>query len=89
MTCIKLLATDEMRDELIPKCFGLEIVGCYAQTEMGHGSDVQSLETTATYDRNTDEFVLNSPTISSAKFWPGDLGFEANWALVFARLLVD
>lgn len=89
MTCIRLLATDDQRNELLPKCYSLEVVGCYAQTEMGHGSDVQSLETTAIFDRKTDEIILNSPTISSAKFWPGDLGFVANWALVFARLLVD
>ena len=56
---------------------------------MGHGSDVQSLETTATFDKATDELILNSPTVSSAKYWPGDLGIFANYAMVFARLIVE
>jgi acyl-CoA oxidase len=64
-------------------------MGCYAQTELGHGSDVQSLETTATFDKSTDEIILNTPTISAAKFWPGDLGFVGNYAMVFAKLIVS
>lgn len=64
-------------------------MGCYAQTELGHGSDVQSLETTATLDKTTDELIIHSPSISAAKFWPGDLGFVANYAMVFAKLVVD
>ena len=56
---------------------------------MGHGSDVQSLETTAIFDKATDELILNSPTVSSAKYWPGDLGIFANYAMVFARLIVE
>lgn len=65
------------------------MIGCYAQTEMGHGSDVQNLETIATFDPKTDEFVLNSPTITSAKMWPGDLGVFANYAMVFAQLIIN
>jgi acyl-CoA oxidase len=42
---------------------------------------VQSLETTATLDKNTDEIILNTPTISAAKYWPGDLGVFANYAM--------
>ncbi len=47
------------------------MVGCYAQTQLGHGSDIQNLETTATYNVEKDTFILNSPTISAAKYWPG------------------
>ena len=47
------------------------------------------IETTATFDLNTDEFVIHSPTVSSTKFWPGGLGLWANHALVFAKCLVD
>lgn len=54
-------------------CVNCEIIGCYAQTELGHGSDVQNLETTAVYDKNTEEFILNTPTVSATKWWIGDL----------------
>jgi len=40
---------------------------------LGHGTDVQSLETTATYDKDKEEFVINSPTITATKWWIGDL----------------
>lgn len=65
------------------------ILGCYAQTELGHGSDVASLETTATLDKATDEFVINSATPTSTKMWPGDLGRFTTHAVVHARLIVD
>jgi len=38
---------------------------------VGHGTYVRGLETTATYDRTTQEFVIDSPTMTSTKFWPG------------------
>jgi len=37
----------------VKKIIDLEMLGCFAMTETGHGSDVQSLETTATYDAET------------------------------------
>jgi acyl-CoA oxidase len=67
----------------------LRMTGCYAQTELGHGSNVASLETTATLDMKTDEFVIHSPTVTSTKYWPGGLGLTANHALVFARCIVE
>ena len=65
------------------------MIGCYGQTELGHGSNVAGLETTATLDKSTDEFIIHSPTISSTKYWPGDLGQMSSHALVFARLIID
>ena len=65
------------------------MLGCYAQTELGHGLNVAGIETTATLDKTTDEFVINSPTITSTKYWPRDLGRFTSHALVFARLIID
>lgn len=50
---IKYLGTDEQQKKWLPRIYSYEIVGCYCQTELGHGSDVQSLETTAEYDVKT------------------------------------
>jgi len=66
-----------------------KILGCYAQTELGHGSNVAMLETTATLDKTTDEFIIHSPTTTSTKFWPGDLGRYSTHAAVYARLLIE
>ncbi|XP_015254596.1 PREDICTED: peroxisomal acyl-coenzyme A oxidase 1 isoform X2 [Cyprinodon variegatus] len=63
-----------------------QAVGTYAQTELGHGTHLRGLETTATYDPATQEFVLNSPTVSSIKWWPGGLGKTSNHAIVLAQL---
>jgi acyl-CoA oxidase len=47
------------------------IFGSYVQTELGHGTFVRGLETTATYDKATQEFIIDSPTLTSIKYWPG------------------
>ncbi|XP_050434903.1 probable peroxisomal acyl-coenzyme A oxidase 1 [Adelges cooleyi] len=65
---------------------GNQIVGTYAQTEMGHGTFIRGLETTCIYDPLTEEFVLNSPTLTSYKWWPGGLGHTCNYAVVVAQL---
>lgn len=65
-----------------------ELMGCYAQSELGHGSDIQGLMTTATYDEETESFVVNTPFIKAAKWWIGDLGVFSNSAAVFAQLII-
>ena len=67
----------------------MNIIGCYAQTEVGHGSNVSGLETMATLDTKTDEFVIHTPTVKATKFWPGTLGRHATHAIIFAQLIVD
>ncbi|KAF9889040.1 hypothetical protein FE257_008017 [Aspergillus nanangensis] len=80
--------SDDQKAYWIPKAQRFEISGCYAQTELGHGSNLRGIETTATFDPATDEIVLNSPTLSSHKYWIGSLGVMATHALVVARLIV-
>lgn len=65
---IESQGSDEQQREWLPKCYSHEILGCYLQTELGHGSNVQQLETTATYDAALDEFVLHSGPISATKW---------------------
>lgn len=64
-------ATPEQQADWLTKAMGLKLIGTYAQTELGHGTFVRGLETTATFDEETDEFVAHSPTLTSTKWWPG------------------
>jgi len=41
------------------------------QTELGHGTFLRGLETRATYDPKTQEFILESPSLTAYKWWPG------------------
>ena len=81
------LGTEEQKAHYVPQADHLNIIGCYAQTELGHGSNVAGLEMTATYDERTEEFIIHSPTIRAAKFWPGALGLQSTHAVVFARCI--
>ncbi|CAK8539506.1 unnamed protein product [Lathyrus sativus] len=86
---LKGQGTDEQQAKWLPLANKMQIIGCYAQTELGHGSNVQGLETTATFDPETDEFVIHSPTLTSSKWWPGGLGKISTHAIVYARLITD
>ena len=67
-------ASREQRAAWMPAIESGAIMGCYAQTELGHGSDVQGLETTARFIPESGQFELHSPTLSSTKWWPAALG---------------
>lgn len=64
---IKAQGTDEQHKKWLTLAYKMQIIGCYAQTELGHGSNVQGLETTATFDPKSDGFVIHSPTLMSSK----------------------
>ncbi|KIW06485.1 uncharacterized protein PV09_02921 [Verruconis gallopava] len=88
MSNLERQMSDEQKKIWIPKAERFEIFGSYAQTELGHGSNVQGIETTATFDETTDEFVINSPTLSSTKYWIGTTGVWATHSIVVAKLII-
>ena len=84
---VENLGTQHHHDTYVRDLINLDLVGCFAMTEMGHGSDVQNLETTATFDPATEEFVIHSPTPSSRKDYIGNAAKHATMAAVFAQLI--
>jgi len=86
---IENLGTERHHKAYVKKLIDLELLGCFAMTETGHGSDVQALETTATYDPATQEFVIDSPTRTSRKDYIGGAANTARVAAVFAQLITN
>lgn len=84
---VENLGTERHHDAYVPKIIDLELCGCFAMTETGHGSDVQALETTATYDAETEEFIIDSPTPTARKDYIGGAAETATVAAVFAQLI--
>lgn len=83
---IEAQGTDAQKKSWLPRCHSYEVLGCYAQTELAHGSNVQGLETIAKYDPATQEFEVFMPRKESMKWWIGGMGVLANHALVQAIL---
>jgi hypothetical protein len=69
----------------MPKILNNDIIGCYAQTELGHGSNVRGLETTATWDPIKKEFEIHSPRLTASKWWNGSMGRTASHAVCYTR----
>ncbi|MGB6039531.1 MAG: acyl-CoA dehydrogenase family protein, partial [Gordonia sp. (in: high G+C Gram-positive bacteria)] len=84
---IENLGTKHHHDKYVRGLIDLDILGCFAMTETGHGSNVQSLETTATYLPESGEFEIHSPTPSARKDYIGGAAQHARYAAVFAQLI--
>ncbi|MFV0252974.1 MAG: acyl-CoA dehydrogenase [Beutenbergiaceae bacterium] len=81
------LGTERHHDALLPDAMDLSVPGVFAMTEIGHGSDVASLGTTATYDPATEEFVVHTPFRAAWKDYLGNAANDGVAAVVFAQLI--
>ncbi|KAI3895107.1 hypothetical protein MKW92_048091 [Papaver armeniacum] len=82
------LGTKKHKDKYYEGIDNMDYVGCFAMTELHHGSNVQGLQTTATFDHITDEFIIDTPNDGAIKWWIGNAAVHGKFASVFARLIL-
>jgi acyl-CoA oxidase len=82
---VQLLGTRRHHERHLADIMDLTLPGCFAMTETGHGSDVQHLRTTATFDNG--DFVIHTPHQSARKDYIGNAARDGRAAVVFAQLI--
>ena len=85
---IFFLGSDKHHQKYLPRIASMDLPGCFAMSELGHGSNVRDVETVVTYDIDTDEFIVHTPTDSGRKEWIGNAARDGRMATVFAQLRV-
>lgn len=85
---VYFLGTEAQRQALLPKVASLDAPGCFAMSEVGHGSNVADLETVVRWEATRKCFVLHTPGESARKDWAGNAALHAKYATVFAQLEV-
>ena len=83
------LGTQRHHDAYLKDIGTLAIPGCFAMTESGHGSNVRDIETTATYDPETQEFIIHTPNENAFKEYIGNAAVHGRMASVFAQLYTE
>ena len=86
---VYLLGTEKHHKKYLKAIGSLELPGCFAMTETGHGSNVRGIETTATYEHKTRNFVVNTPNESAKKEYIGNAAVHGHMATTFAKLILD
>jgi acyl-CoA oxidase len=86
-TMIKL-GTERHR-HLLPKIDSMEAIGCFGLTELGYGNNAVEMETTATWDPKTREWIINSPSVLAQKYWITNGSVHSKWVVVFAQTHIN
>ncbi|KAF9316332.1 acyl-Coenzyme A oxidase [Linnemannia elongata] len=86
---VTLFGTPEQQDQWLDDINNWRVIGCFAMTELGTSSNLRGLETTSTYDRATNEWVIHSPTLTSTKWWIGMSGETATHTVAICQTIVD
>lgn len=85
---IQKLGTKKHHDAFLSETGQAELLGCFAMTETGHGSNVRGIKTTATYDKTTEQIIIHTPGKNDNKEYIGN-ALHAKMASVFAQLIVN
>lgn len=86
---VYFLGTEKHHKKYLKEIGTLELPGCFAMTETGHGSNVRGIETTATYDHASRTFVVHTPHEEAQKEYIGNAACHGQMATVFAKLIID
>ncbi|KAJ9170880.1 hypothetical protein P3X46_018944 [Hevea brasiliensis] len=86
---IKFFGTERHHDKWLRDTETYAIKGCFAMSELGHGSNVRGIETVTVYDSKTGEFVINTPCESAQKYWIGGAANHATHTIVFSQLNIN
>lgn len=83
------LGTEKHHKAYLRDIGSLQLAGCFAMTETGHGSNVRGIETTATYEQSTRSFKIHTPHAGAQKEYIGNAACHGQMATVFAKLIVN
>jgi acyl-CoA oxidase len=82
------LGTESHHERFLADAASMRLPGAFAMSESGHGSDVQSVRTTARFDQGEQEWIIDTPTPADRKDWIGNAAAHGQMAVVFAQLLI-
>jgi acyl-CoA oxidase len=86
---IYFLGTEKHHKKYLKDIGTLDLPGCFAMTETGHGSNVRGLETTATYNHEKQSFIIHTPNPDARKEYIGNAALHGKMATVFAKLMIN
>ncbi|MFK7948487.1 MAG: acyl-CoA dehydrogenase [Saprospiraceae bacterium] len=85
---VQMLGTERHHRKYLKAIGDVSLPGCFAMTELGHGSNVRDIETMATYDVDNQEFVIHTPFPSARKDYIGNAAAHGKMATVFTQLKI-
>ncbi|MDI5951059.1 acyl-CoA dehydrogenase [Flavobacterium yafengii] len=86
---IQSLGTEKHYSKYLKNIGSLQLPGCFAMTETNHGSNVKGIETTATYNHDSQTFIIHTPHENAQKEYIGNAAVHGQMATVFAKLIID
>jgi acyl-CoA oxidase len=86
---VYLLGTEKHHKKYLKDIGTLDLPGCFAMTETGHGSNVRGIETTATYSHAEKTFIIHTPNDAAQKEYIGNAALHGRMATVFAKIIIQ